>query len=211
MQKYQSEKSVSRVKARSITKANSAAIPWGLMLAVAAATLLLVLFSVSTASAQFPRLGLSGAPDHYVDSMDVELGQVFTIYIVLFGIDEASALDQELSMVSWVLQQVCCGAALVINHTEYNADWQHEGHPTLGVVSSSEVCVDEPAIVLATMTATMIADEDGEYLAASGPYQQPVDCDGENPVIMGLPMTFNLSGVSPTEDTTWDSLKSFYR
>jgi len=203
---------VSRVKARRAEDQNKAASRQWLYLTVVAATLLFLLISVSSAKAQFPRLGLSASPDHHEEFLDVVLDEEFELYICVIGVDEETPLDQGFSEISWVLHQVCCGAALVVTSVEYNPDFQHQGIPSLGVISSSEGCVDEPAILLATLHATMIADEDGEYLVASGPYGQPVDCEGNNPIVMGMAMTLALTGVSvPTEADTWESVKSYYR
>ena len=206
------QRPVSRVKTRSAEDQNQRASRQWLYLMVAGAALLIILLNVNSAKAQFPRLGLSASPDHYEGFIDVALDEEFELYICVFGEDEDTPLDQGFSTISWVLHQVCCGAALVVSSVEYNPSFQHEGLPSLGVVSSSEGCVDEPSILLATLTATMFADEDGEYLVASGPYGQPVDCEGNNPVVMGMAMTIGLTGVSiPTETDTWESVKSYYR
>ncbi len=203
---------VSRVKARRVSDQKSAASRQWLYLTVAAAALLFLVLSVSSAKAQFPRLGLSTSPDHYEDSIDVELGEIFELYICVFGVDEDTPLDQEFSSIAWVLHQVCCGAALLVDEVDFNPNFQHEGLPTLGVISSSEVCVDEPVILLATLHSTMIADEDGPYLVAAGPYQEAVDCEGNNPIMMGMAITVNLTGATTSsESATWDTVKAVYR
>jgi len=122
-------------------------------------------------------------------------------------------MDQEFSTLSWVIHQVCCGAALSVESVDYSPDFQHEGHPYTGVISSSEVCVDEPYILLATMVMTLTADEDGAYLAACGPFQQAVDCAGENPLMMAMTMTLDLTGVSstPTDRAELGEIKALYR
>ena len=206
------QRPVSRVESRRADIQNQTASRQWLYLMLTGAALLFLLLSVDSAQAQFPRLGLSASPDHHEEFLDVVLDEEFELYVCVFGVDEETPLEEQFSTISWVLHQVCCGAALVVTEVEYNPAFQHQGIPSLGVISSSEGCVDEPSIVLATLTATMIADEDGEYLVASGPYGQPVDCDGNNPIVMGMAMTIGLTGVSvPTETDTWDSVKSYYR
>jgi len=184
-----------------------------LLLAAGGAVLFLLLFLAGSAQAQFPRIGISASPDHYDPFLDVEAGQPFTIYLGVFGVDDETELEQDFSSVSWVLHQTCCGAALFIQEVEYSPQFQHQGEPHFGVISSAEVCVDEPFITLATMSALLEAPEDGSYLVAAGPYQQAVDCEGSNPIVMGLPMTLNITGVgaTPVEQSTWDALKATYR
>ncbi len=202
-----------RVKARKAPKDLFAKYSSRLFLAMGLALLLVMILSASSARAQFPRIGLSASPDEYIETIDVELHQEFTLYVCVFGVDNETPLDQDYSSLSWVLHQVCCGAALSIENVEYNSAFHHEGYPHDGVVSSSEVCVDEPSILLATLTMSIFAEEDGEYLAACGPYQQPVDCEGGNPLLMALPMTLNLTGVGgvSAESSSLGELKALYR
>ena len=183
-----------------------------LFLAVAVLVVLFQVLNVAPVNAQFPRLGVSASPDHYVDPIDVFLNEEFELYICVFGVDEETPLAQEFSSIAWVLHQSCCGAALLVNSVDFNPNFEHFGIPSLGVISSSEVCVDEPSIVLATIHANMIADEDGAYLVAAGPYQAAYDCAGESPVMMGMAITINLTGISvPTENQSWNSVKALYR
>lgn len=207
------QRPTSRVKARKAPKYTQPKYSNRLFLAVAAALLLVMVLSATAARAQFPRIGISASADEYIESMDVVLNEEFTIYVCVFGVDSETPLEQEFSSLSWVLHQVCCGASLTVQDVEYSPEFQHEGEPHQGVVSSSEVCVDEPSILLATLTMTMFSDEDGEYLAACGPYQQPEDCEGGNPLLMALPMTLNLTGAGSvaTDDSSLEHLKSLYR
>jgi hypothetical protein len=202
-----------RVKARKAPKYTQPKYTGRLFLAVAAALLIVLLLSASSARAQFPRIGISASPDQYIDNLDVVYNEEFTLYVCVFGVDDATPLDQEFSSLSWVLHQVCCGAVLTVQDVQYNPDFQHEGSPNLGVTSTSEVCVDEPAILLATLTMTITADEDEAYLAAAGPYQQPVDCDGGNPLLMAMSMTLNMTGAgsTPTDSPGLGQLKALYR
>lgn len=202
-----------RVKARKAPKYMQAKYSNWLFVVVAVAFLVVVMLSASSARAQFPRIGISASPDTFVDTIDVTLGVEFTLYACVFGVDAETPLDQEFSSLSWVLHQVCCGATLSVENVVYSPGFQHQGTPAQGVVSSSEVCVNEPGILLATLTMIMAADEDGEYLAACGPYQQPVDCDGANPILMGMSMMLNLTGAGSTPNGSFDlgEIKALYR
>jgi len=204
---------VVRVKARQAPKYAQSRYGNWLFAAVAMALLVIVMLSASSVRAQYPRIGISGSPDAYIDSLDVMLNETFTLYVCVFGPDAETPLDQEYSSLSWVLHQVCCGAILSVENVVYNTDFQHEGSPGMGVVSSSEVCVDEPVLLLATMTMSLFAEEDGGYLAACGPYQQPVDCDGGNPILMGMGMQLNLSGAggTPNDSLGLQEIKALYR
>ncbi len=204
---------ISRVKALPAPKHTRRKFTNRLFLAVTAVLFVIVVLGVSSARAQFPRLGVSASADEFVGLLDVVLDEEFTLYVCVFGVDEQTSLDQEFSSLSWVLHQVCCGASLIVESVDYNPDFEHEGDPYMGVLSSSEVCVDEPFILLATMTMTIVADEDGPYTAACGPYQLAEDCHGENPLVVGLNMILNLSGTggTPTDSSDWGQLKAMYR
>ncbi len=204
---------VSRVKARKAPKYTQPKYSNWLFLVVAAVLLAVVMLSASAAQAQFPRIGISASSTEYVENIDVVLNEEFTLYVCVFGEDSDTPLDQDFISLSWVLHQVCCGATLTVHNVQYNTDFQHEGTPNQGVVSSSDVCVDEPAILLATLTMTIFAEDDGAYLAACGPYQQPVDCEGGNPLLMAMPMTLNLTGAGsvPTDHSVFGELKALYR
>ncbi len=202
----------SMVKARLTRDQKSKTSRKWLYFTVAVASLLFLVLGVTSARAQAPRLGLSASPDHYIESIDVALGEEFEIYICVFGVDDDTLLEQDFASLAWVLHQVCCGAAILVDSIDFNPNFQHEGLPSLGVISSSEVCVTEPSILLATLHVTMIADADGAYLLAAGPYQPAVDCEGNNPVMMGMAMVINLSGATTLAETeTWDSVKAEFR
>lgn len=197
------------VQARTKAAANPLRV---VLLAGIIVTAVLVLLAGS-ARAQFPRVGLSAAPDYYDGHLDVVADENFTLYVCVFGVDDETPLEQDFAVVSWVLHQVCCGAALNVLDYEFGPHFQTSGNPYFGVIGSAEICVDQPYITLATLTCQLDAPEDGDYLTACGPYQQAVDCSGENPVVMGMPMELTITGVgvSPTERDTWDNIKASFR
>jgi hypothetical protein len=180
------------------------------LLVVLAATMLMV--PRAEAQIEFPRLGISASPTAYVDTMTVDAGQEFVLYVCALGHNPGEPLDQDVSVLQWAVHQVCCGAVLEILDVQYNPNFYHEGTPYFGVSSSSESCVTEDFITLATLTMTINAPEPGEYLAAAGPFAAAVDCEGNNPLFMDMPLTLNVVGeVTPVSGSTWGSIKASYR
>lgn len=172
------------------------------------------MFLAPQADAQiaFPRLGISASPVSYVDSLEVDIGESFQLYVCAFGNQPGDPLEQEVSVLQWALHQVCCGAVLEVQDVDFNPDFYHEGTPTFGVASSSESCVSAESIVLATLTLTLNAPEPGVYLAAAGPFAPAIDCEGNNPLFMDMPVNLIASGeVTPVESSTWGGLKASYR
>ena len=196
------------VSRMTVWKSSDSRIVHGLLL------LFLSLIAVSSASAQltFPRLGISASAESYVDSLAVESGQEFTLYVCAFGFEPGEPLNQDVSVLQWAVHQVCCGAILEVLETRYNPDFTHEGTPYMGVASSSETCVSADAIVLATLTVVMNAPEPGDYLAAAGPFAPAWDCEGNNPLFMDMPLTVTIDGdPTPGERSSWGELKALYR
>ena len=87
------------------------------------------LLGTGSASAQydFPRIGLSAAPDHYVDAMEAEIGEEFTMYACVFANTPGEPLQQPLQSVAWVIHQACCGAYLDLLDVVYNPEFEHVG------------------------------------------------------------------------------------
>jgi hypothetical protein len=164
------------------------------------------------AQVSFPRLGMSASPDMYVPTATIEAGEPLTLYVAAFGFEPGDPLDQPVSVLPWAVHQVCCGAVLEIVDIQYNPDLTHQGDPYLGVTSSSETCIEQDSILLATLTVNFNAPEPGDYLAAAGPFAAAVDCEGSNPLFMDMPMTITVTGdPTPTEPSRWGSLKAIYR
>jgi hypothetical protein len=181
---------------------------------VLAATVAALLLTASDARAQtvFPRMGLSASPDVYVDTIEVGVGQEFTLYACVFGHDPGQALEQPVSRLSWVIHQVCCGAQVDIVDIQYNPEFDHEGHPILGVYSSVPACYDQQAINLATLTCVLNEPIVGGVLWAAGPYDASSDCEGGNALFMGMPVTIVPDDITtPVEATAWGTLKALYR
>lgn len=177
-----------------------------------ALAVLMILAPGAQAQLDFPRLGLSTSAESYVDTLTVEIGQEFTLYVCAYGNQPGDPLNQEVSALAWAVHQVCCGAILEVVAEEYNPDFYHEGTPYFGVTSSSETCVTADSIVLATLTMVIDAPEPGEYLAAAGPFSAAVDCEGNNPLFMDMPVILTVWGEpTPVEASTFGGLKAIYR
>jgi hypothetical protein len=202
---------LSRAKARFLSRG----LKFDIMIIGAVAVLLLaVILLAPRAEAQvsFPRLGMSASAESYVDSLTVTIGEPFTVYVCAFGFEPGEALDQEISVLQWAIHQVCCGAIFETIDTEYNPAFTHVGSPHMGVSSSSETCVTEDAIWLATITAVLDAPEPGDYLAVAGPIDAAFDCEGNNPLFMDMPMTLTATGdITPVVNSAWGAVKAVYR
>jgi hypothetical protein len=173
-----------------------------------------LLLAAGSASAQydFPRIGLSAAPDRYVDAMEAEIGEEFTMYACVFAHAPGEPLQQPLQSVAWVIHQACCGAYLDLVDVVYNPEFVHVGQsPLSGVVSSAETCVDREGIWLATLTVRLDAPGPGDYLWAAGPYAGAADCDGGTPVFMDMPVNITVPGSTPVVSSSWGTLKARYR
>lgn len=181
----------------------------------AAALVLGVLLLAGPAAAQydFPRIGLSASATSYVDTVTAAIGDEFILYACVFGHEPGQPLQQPLHQVSWVVHQACCGAYLDVQSMELNPMLDHVGStPLAGVVSSVDGCLDESAILLATLTVRLEAPGPGQYLWAAGPYAFAQDCEGGNPIFMDMPVTITVPNNStPVEARDWGALKALYR
>jgi hypothetical protein len=203
---------VSRVKACRKPKPSASVFHQGWFFIALVGVFLVMILGVTSARAQFPRIGFSAAADSFVGNLDVVQGEEFTLHVCIFGVDDQTPLEQEFLRVGWVIYQTCCGANISVVDAQFSPDFQHHGGPVLGVESIADDCVDEPYIHLATLTLVMNAPENGIYQASCGPLDTSSDCEGNNPLMLSLPMELNVTGsTTPTESQSWDQLKSFFR
>ncbi|MBE0566941.1 MAG: hypothetical protein IH621_13355 [Krumholzibacteria bacterium] len=181
--------------------------------ATGAAVLALALAAVPAAAQwDFPRIGLSAAPDRYVDALTAEVGEEFTLYACVFAHEPDQPLQQQLSLIPWVVHQACCGAWMDVISVELNPALEHVGaSPLSGMVSSAAACLDQEGIMLAALTVRLDAPGPGDYIWAAGPYALVEDCEGGHPVFMDMPVTITVPGTTPTEASRWGALKALYR
>jgi hypothetical protein len=179
---------------------------------VALVALLLLVAGAARAQEEFPRIGLSASRDVYLDHITVDMGATFTLYAMAFGHTPGQPLGETVLSLPWVIHQVCCGAVLDLQDMELNPDLIHDGHPLAGMVTSSEQCLDQDSIWLATLTVRVAAELPGDYLWAAGPYGPVENCEGTNPFFMAMPVTITFEGEpTPTTDHAWGAIKSLYR
>jgi hypothetical protein len=175
-------------------------------------TAALALTAAGAAAQDAPRIGISAAPDSYVGELVVGEGEVFTLYACIFGPAGGEPVELQLASVAWVIHQVCCGAEINIHDIQFNPDLIHEGHPLVGVSSTTPTCIDEQGVVLATMQASLANIQTQEMLWAAGPFGPARDCDGGSPLLDALPLTIIYDGViTPDETTSWGAVKAVYR
>jgi len=176
---------------------------------------LLVLFLLTgpaRAQSTAPRVGLSASLDSYVDRVDVLPGEIFTLYAGVYGPEVGGPLTDSLTDLIWVIHQVCCGAEIEILDVQYNPDFEHTGHPLLGVTSKASVCMAGDQLWLATVTARVNNEYPGDVLWAAGPFGPGKNCEGVQPVLNSLPVTIRMDAdPTPEEGQSWGSVKAWYR
>ncbi len=165
----------------------------------------------AAAQSGYPALGLSAAPDSYVDEITVEYGSNFTLYVVLMGADE-EALPFDLNTINWALLGSCCGGspAYYID-TIYTSEMTHIGDPTLSISSTATTCVTSDFILLAEVSFNWIYQPNTTFHLGVANLSAAVDCEGEPWILTGAPLLVNPTGIVPTETDTWGALKTMYR
>ncbi len=174
----------------------------------------LVLLTANVARSQimYPRVGLSASADEYVDSLVVVPGEEFTLYVCILGPEAGGPVEQPFTSLSWVIHQVCCGAEVDILSYDLNPEFTNEGHPLVGVHTTSETCYDRESTLLATMICTLDNPTPGGVLWAAGPSDAAYDCQGGNALFMGMAVNILVEDdVLPVEDSSWGSIKAIYR
>jgi hypothetical protein len=178
-----------------------------------AATLLLV--GAVTALAQTPvaRLGFSAAPDAYVESLTVENGEEFTLYVVATGMPGEGGVPFDVAQFRWSVLQACCGSTFLIQDVEFNPEMEHEGNPFAGVISHSETCLTDEFYWIATIRFVSVAEESGPYVAGCIPLDVGLDCDGNEWTMLGMDtiVVVTFDGEVANENATWSEVRRQYR
>jgi hypothetical protein len=190
---------------------------------------LLLILMPGGAWAQFqdyPRLGLSAAPDAYVDSLTVQPDQEFTLYLVATGPNGTEPLPFGISSLQWAVFAGCCGVIFDIHEVTYNPQLDHVGHPLAGVVSTAPDCLDVDFLLLATLDFQIINAVPGTYLMPAGATGPAWDCAAESHLFLDLTVSVRLEeggvvstvpndssdGSSPASGPqTWGGVKANYR
>jgi hypothetical protein len=163
------------------------------------------------AQSGYPALGLSAAPDSYVDEITVEYGSNFTLYVVLMGSD-GEALPFDLSTINWALLGSCCGGspAYYID-TILTSEMTHTGDPTLAISSTAETCVTSDFIMLAEVSFNWIYQPNTTFHLGVANLSAAVDCEDEPWILTGAPLLVIPTGLVPNESDTWSGIKAIYR
>lgn len=164
------------------------------------------------AQTEFPRLGLSAAPDAYVGTLEVSAGEPFQLYVVAKGPNGSDVLPFDLLSLAWAVFAPCCGASYEILDIEYNPLLDHVGHPFTGVDSASEICLEDDFLYLASLTFEMRVELPGNYILPAGAIGPAYDCEGESHFFFDLTVEAIVDGgFTPNDKSTWGALKSRYR
>jgi hypothetical protein len=170
---------------------------------------------VDEAGAQeFSRLGLSAAPDAYVASLETEIDQPFTLYVIVTGLAGQEPLPFDLYEVDWTVFTACCGdSPVLITGMDYPEETMHEGDPYDFVKSTAVDCLEDDVVMLASITFDWSEEFAGMTTfpvsaGASGPAQ---DCTSDYHVLMGLYVDVIGTPVqTDNEAVTWGGLKAGY-
>ncbi len=184
-----------------------------LSLAIFTLTLVAMISPTGAQAQSLPAIGLSFDKDVYVEHLDVQLNQDFVVYAMAMNLNGGGTVNQQITSMPWVIHQVCCGAVVEIMEVELNPALNHDGHPLAGMVSSSDTCLDQETIWLATLTVRMVVPATEDILWAGGPFGPVTDCDGEVPLFSSLLVTIGLEEGEPTpsETSSWGQIKAVYR
>ena len=186
----------------------------GKRIARTAVILLLVATSPDLALAQTEpsaRLGLSAAPDGYVAEIAPTIGQPFTLYVILTGLEEQEALSFPLQTVSWVIHTECCGDSPVgVTELVYGDGVTAVGDPYEEVETTVAGCPDGAAVVLATLTFDWLLEGESEFLLSAGSLTGALDCDGGAHLLRTLPVMVRGRDATPTEQRSWGAVKRHF-
>ncbi len=177
---------------------------------LAIATLILTA-SAAVAQTDMPRLGLSASPVAFVDSLQVEYGDDFTLWVVMTTPEpDAGAFDLE--YVKWALLNSCCGGspALYVDAV-MGEGLVHDGDPVFAVESEAETCVTGELTVLAECHFTWIYEPEGPFNLAAAALTAARDCADETWYPSGLEFEVIPDLSTPAEAESWGNLKARFR
>lgn len=180
-----------------------------------ATTVLLVLLLALPAAAQleFCMLGLSAAPDAYVDQITVAYGDEFDLYVILAGPEGTTPLPWILESVNWAVLQNCCGGspAYMIDSELLGSDLIHTGDPVVGVTSEASNCVQKDVVALARLTFTWVTTPVRNFYLGAAPMTVATTCAEDFQPLSSRSVEIIPTGVTPAEVSDWGAVKSLYR
>lgn len=180
-------------------------------LVILVALTVLLATAASAQYVQFPRIGVSAAPDRYEPTIDVNDNGPFQMYIIALPPEDQATFGHQYGQFHWALLEACCGGAAALIDQEYNPLYTHAGGIYDGVTTSSEECIEGEVALLCTLTLQMIEDDPGQYFVMGGPMALSETCGGEGVVFTDLVATVNyLSDATPNEATSFSEVKSLF-
>ena len=168
---------------------------------VALLYILLYILTPTPVAAQevtFPRIGISGAPDHYQPYIEVTGVDPFDIYVIVLPAEGESTLEHNYTSFHWGILESCCGGAATIVGVDYVGSGTHEGTPYTGVTSVGSDCMTGDSILLCTVSLQMTLDRSGDYYVLGGPVSLAYDCEGEGVVMTDMTLFVNYTSENPT-------------
>jgi hypothetical protein len=160
---------------------------------------------------EYPHLGLSAAPDRYVDTLDIQQGEPFTLYMIMIG-PQQGPLPFDLAQTQWTVHAACCGASYNVVDIAYNETMHHEGELPGDIHSTVEVCAHQDVVLLAAITFELLFQPVGTYLLPAGATGLTLDCDGGSHLMMDLSVILNIGATgTPTDVQSWGAVKAIYR
>lgn len=178
------------------------------------ATLCLVVLLPAASSAQFEpngRLGLSAVANAYVDHLEPDIGDPFTLYVILTGLTNDEPLAFQLQTVTWVVHTVCCGDSPVgVVDMVHAPGFVTEGDPYEDIESATLDCPGGDTVLLATITFDWLLDGETEFLLSAGAVTAALDCEDGAHLVQTLVVDITGQDPTPVESSSWSQIKALF-
>ncbi len=157
------------------------------------------------------RLGLSAAPDSYIDTIAPDIGEPFTLYVILTGMSADEPLAFNLQSVEWVIHTVCCGDSPVgVTELLTAPGFVTEGDPYESLASLTDLCPGGDTVHLATATFEWLLEGESEFFLSAGSITGALDCDEEGHLLQTITVLVSGQDPAPVEGTTWTGIKALF-
>jgi len=178
------------------------------------ATLCLVVLLPTASSAQWEpegRLGLSAAYDQYVEHLEPDIGNPFTLYVILTGMSNEELLAFDLQTVTWLVHTVCCGDSPVgVVSMVHAPGFVTVGDPYEVIESEALDCPGGGTVLLATVTFDWLLDGETEFLLSAGALTAALDCEDEPHLLQTITVQVTGQEPAPTESPSWSQVKALF-
>jgi len=167
------------------------------------------------AAAQAPasgRLGLSAAPDRYDATIEVAVGDPFTLHVILTGVDSDTPLPFALDTVSWVINTECCGDSPVgVTELAHAEGFTVTGDPYEELTTTAPGCPGGDTILLATATFEWLMEGAEDFALSATPLTGALDCEGQPHLLNSLFVVVDGSATSAVASENWSRIRSLFR